>query len=297
MEHKISCAVTQDLMPLVKEGLASEESQALVKDHLQDCKICLVAFEAMSEGDSPAIQEDLPLDRVSRGIKKRRWKAVLLVSCLLLALTTAALSFVTEPLYHSYDEQQVSVKQGPEGVTITDARGGSILTRGMARTPENPGLVAMYVSFHTSRFNDSKQPSQVTVSLDGNPNLSIYYATPGKLDHLIYGPDPNPGGGSMELPRLALSAFLTIALGALLLLFLLWFVFCKTTRARRTIEVLLGLPICYLLGHLLIRGTGSATYHLTRDFVFIVVCALFLFLAWVLFVRNWQQRQEALKVA
>lgn len=37
MEEKISCAVCRDLLPLVQDGVASEESAALVRRHLEGC--------------------------------------------------------------------------------------------------------------------------------------------------------------------------------------------------------------------------------------------------------------------
>lgn len=36
-ETKIPCAVCRDLIPLVQDGVASPESEALVKAHLQTC--------------------------------------------------------------------------------------------------------------------------------------------------------------------------------------------------------------------------------------------------------------------
>jgi hypothetical protein len=36
----ISCNVCQDLIPLVKDAVASEDSQILVHNHIQDCKEC-----------------------------------------------------------------------------------------------------------------------------------------------------------------------------------------------------------------------------------------------------------------
>ena len=40
MEEKISCAVCRDLLPLVQDGVASEESAALVRRHLEGCPAC-----------------------------------------------------------------------------------------------------------------------------------------------------------------------------------------------------------------------------------------------------------------
>lgn len=43
---EIPCAVCRDLMPLVQDGIASPESEALVKHHLQTCPECCTLWQA-----------------------------------------------------------------------------------------------------------------------------------------------------------------------------------------------------------------------------------------------------------
>lgn len=42
---KTSCGVILDLMPLVKDNVASEDSIRLVSDHLESCESCRLEFE------------------------------------------------------------------------------------------------------------------------------------------------------------------------------------------------------------------------------------------------------------
>jgi len=42
--NQISCNVCMDLMPLVKDGIASEESGALVMNHIETCEDCAKAL-------------------------------------------------------------------------------------------------------------------------------------------------------------------------------------------------------------------------------------------------------------
>ena len=44
---KLSCEVIRDLLPLYVEGLASDESNALVEEHLAGCAACRDELEAM----------------------------------------------------------------------------------------------------------------------------------------------------------------------------------------------------------------------------------------------------------
>lgn len=43
--YKITCSTCLDLMPLVKDGIASEDSCNLVNEHLANCKHCSSMFE------------------------------------------------------------------------------------------------------------------------------------------------------------------------------------------------------------------------------------------------------------
>lgn len=57
--NKISCDVCADLMPLVKDGIASEDSRALVNEHLCCCESCSRAYgieiEAAAEWNDTAV--------------------------------------------------------------------------------------------------------------------------------------------------------------------------------------------------------------------------------------------------
>lgn len=50
--HEISCDICMDLMPLVQDGIASEDSRKAVETHLRHCESCQNCFsEAHGEGD------------------------------------------------------------------------------------------------------------------------------------------------------------------------------------------------------------------------------------------------------
>jgi hypothetical protein len=49
---KFSCHVCMDLIPLVKDGIASEDSCALVKEHIATCENCSNAFGEKSKVDT-----------------------------------------------------------------------------------------------------------------------------------------------------------------------------------------------------------------------------------------------------
>ena len=65
---KIPCAVCRDLMPLVQDGVASPESEALVQAHMAVCPAC----RALRQGaDAPAVPE-LPAPDDGKILQKLR---------------------------------------------------------------------------------------------------------------------------------------------------------------------------------------------------------------------------------
>ena len=65
---KIPCAVCRDLMPLVQDGVASPESEALVKAHLAACPACRALRQ---RADAPAVLE-LPAPDDGKILQKLR---------------------------------------------------------------------------------------------------------------------------------------------------------------------------------------------------------------------------------
>ncbi len=62
--NKISCDICMDLMPLVTDGVASEDSERAVREHVEGCESCRELFNS---DEKPAINAE----RVDRDIKKR----------------------------------------------------------------------------------------------------------------------------------------------------------------------------------------------------------------------------------
>ena len=59
MADRISCDICMDLIPLVRDGIASEDSRAAVEEHIKDCAGCRAAFEESSPAPEPEKAEVL----------------------------------------------------------------------------------------------------------------------------------------------------------------------------------------------------------------------------------------------
>lgn len=101
----LPCGVIQDLMPLVRDGVAGPESEAMVKAHLAQCEDCRTLWEALgTQSPAPAA---LPDDSaVLHKVKARvsLWLLLVIVVGLLLGMAimgsgrAIGLVFVVFPL-------------------------------------------------------------------------------------------------------------------------------------------------------------------------------------------------------
>lgn len=71
----LSCDVVRDLLPLYHDGVCSEQSCALVEEHLLACPLCFAALEAMDAGTDcplPPADEAAGLKAVAESLKKKK---------------------------------------------------------------------------------------------------------------------------------------------------------------------------------------------------------------------------------
>jgi len=92
------CNIARDLMPLVIDSAASDESAAFVEEHVQDCPSCRAYYDGMKKGITATAEEQQRQDEEKKmmaaaalALKKRRrrraLKAVLLGTAVALVLT------------------------------------------------------------------------------------------------------------------------------------------------------------------------------------------------------------------
>lgn len=65
----ISCDVIQDLIPLVKDGVASIQSEELVQEHISSCESCRYEYESMyTQKSSEAVDDKKILASIRKSI-------------------------------------------------------------------------------------------------------------------------------------------------------------------------------------------------------------------------------------
>ncbi len=101
---QITCAVIEDLMPSYVDGLLSEESRALVEEHLADCPSCRALLHSMQtplSAPNPP-KEDWELDAMKKYRRRTRLRAGLAGAGILLAVLLVIGSYFRFIKYNAY---------------------------------------------------------------------------------------------------------------------------------------------------------------------------------------------------
>lgn len=96
MNEKISCGIIEDLIPLYKENLCSDESRALVEEHIAECESCRALAESIEPpkvAELSDADEQKPFRKVNNRLKRSRLKVIIL--SVLLAVIVFPLAFLT----------------------------------------------------------------------------------------------------------------------------------------------------------------------------------------------------------
>ncbi len=65
--NKITCDMCRDLIPLVKDGIASEDSRLAVKEHMESCEVCKKQYS----GEATDMSFHVDLERELVKLKRR----------------------------------------------------------------------------------------------------------------------------------------------------------------------------------------------------------------------------------
>lgn len=84
--NKISCEIILDLIPLVKDNVASEASGKLVKDHMETCEVCKELYNSF-ETDGIVMNESKVISKIKRQLFITSMVVIVIASMVGLALS------------------------------------------------------------------------------------------------------------------------------------------------------------------------------------------------------------------
>ncbi len=129
---KISCNIIRDLLPLYAEDLASEDTRALVDDHLCQCDACTKELGALKKAPKlPVDVETNALKWVKRSIVVRRILTAAAAVATLLSLCVSFWVFLMTPIYLPVDKAIEDVYLQEDGGLVIDYARGVMGTTGL----------------------------------------------------------------------------------------------------------------------------------------------------------------------
>lgn len=287
---KITCNVIRDILPLYYERMLSEDSNALLEEHVEQCQECKACLDEMKTFDKiPKDTNTSPLQKIKSKLRKKKIQISLLSIMLSAIIILATIAFLTSPEYLPYSEETVSISEIGNGSVLaafSDEVGGYDID--YYRMDGYSGYIYNITSWN-SIWNKNVRKGSVNNTVL-NPNgeevtAVYYYQTDGSEDVLIYGTDINPTGGIITLPRYVLSFYFLMAIALTLICGFIMLIFRKNKKVFNFLLKVLFLPVSYLLGHIITKGINPSSYLVIRDFYMIVLIMIPSYLAFLIAIN------------
>lgn len=280
---KITCNVIKDVLPLYLENMLSDDSCAIVEEHIEQCQECKNYLDELrSFNEMPVDRNASPLLKIKSTLRKKKIQTAIFSMMFSIMIFVITIAFLTAPEYIPYSERSVTINEIGNGLVLAQFK-DTVYGYNINRYPtdDNSGYV-YHITTWNSIWNRIKKSTVNNTIL--NPNgenvVSVYYyQTDGSEDILIYGKDINPGGGIITLPRLFLSYYLIIAIVFAIICGLIMLIWHRNKKVFNFTMKVFFLPVSYLLGHLFIKGFTASSYTATRDFYAILLVMIPLYIA------------------
>lgn len=278
---KLNCNLVKDILPLVVEGLASEDTVKLINSHIESCPQCKEEYLELktSKSNYKTINkiETIPLKKVSRRLKNQNIYIGLLSALLICLLLVVLVNMATKPIPLSYTEAVESSRAENNQIFIVfkpEVSNYSIESYG-----SNHDIMAWKTNI--SKFFNKGEPKNTVINIDNKQSTTVHYINQSKeLDKILYGKVNYEG--RITLPRLVMNYYLLIMIFVFIIGIFLYLIFKKVVKIRRVLKPLIIFALSYILGSLF--SSSGITYHIIRDFSFVIVTSILFFAIFVLII-------------
>ena len=296
---KTDCKIIQDILPLYAENMVSDETKAFVEEHIADCEACRGLLNTMKEPqDVPVTLSAAPLVHLKKKLLKKRIATVLFTATVVLVIAITGFAFLTAPQYIPYSNDVLSIEE--KGGTIICTFSDEVTVNDVDFYISENGKTDVYhIKAWKTTFDEytGRRGGQVFIDPTPGRQVAIYYSqNNGTEDILLYGVAPYGSGGVISLPRYVLGYYLILAIMASVVLAVLLLIVRKKPVVRLWIERVLLFPVSYVISHLCVmcaKGVLVATYSAQREFLFIMLIAILIYLAGLLGISIFRARKES----
>lgn len=278
---KLSCNTIEDILPLVVEGLASQDTVNLVEEHINNCPECKKEYEDL-KGSKTSFEvkeelETIPLKNVKRKLKKRNIYTGLMTGLIVSLILLILVNIATKPIPLSYIEAIESTKL-EDGKLFIEFK-----EKVSDYSIESYGLNHSIMAWNTigSKFIDSGERKNTVINIDREKSTVVNYVSQiSDLDKLIYGTVDYDG--QLTLPRLAMNYYLSLMFIIFIITGILFFIFKNTDKIKKVIKIIMLFSLSYILGHMAIFAGRGSTHHMIRDLYFVFLGTLLIFSIFIL---------------
>ena len=299
---KNECSIVRDLLPLYAESMVSPETASFMEEHLKDCEHCRKEYERLKAPCAvPAQNDAAPLLMLQKKMAAKRLRTIVLTAVFAVALLVSAFAVLDAPVYLPYTEELLAVEPvGENGLQITFDPSVTDFNYTVYQDPDGGNFyycdVEAWYSLWDRWFSGGEeQRTAVVFPAKPYPVTVMYCPNDGTESICVYGEAGE--GGSIALPRLALGYYLILAVLALAVLFVAWFVAKGRPRQRVWIERIMLYPVSYLISHGIVVGFRAISYSLVRDFRLILFVSLLLYCGLLLAHSVWGLKKEIRETA
>ena len=287
----LNCNIIQDLLPLVVEDLASEDTVKFVNNHMDACSECNEEYMKLRDSNtsykSTNKPETIPLQRIRRRLKNRNIYIGILSALIICLSLVIVLNIATKPIPLSYTEAIESTKVEYEKLYIKFnpiVSNYSIVSYG-----SNHDIMAWKTNI--SNFFGMGDPKNTVINID-NENLTIvnYISQADEPDKLLYGKVDYDG--QITLPRLATNYYLLAITSVFIIAMFLYLLFKNTNKLKNVLKIVIIFTLSYILGHISIFGGSGATHHIIRDLCFVITASILFFSIIILLVYKKHFRDQ-----
>ena len=140
---KVSCNIIRDLLPLYAEDLASDDTRAMVDEHLRDCEACVKQFGAIRKAAQVPVDVDAgALKRVENTIQRKRILTMLTAVMLVVTIILGGALLFDARIYLSAEQAVDSVELLEDG-SVFIRLSNYVIGSGSSRYPDgNIGFIS-----------------------------------------------------------------------------------------------------------------------------------------------------------
>lgn len=293
---KLSCNTIQDVLPLVVEDLASDDTVKLINEHIENCPECSKEYEELkaSKIDYKAKNEleSIPLKDVKRKLKNRNVYIGVLTALIISLLLFIGLDKVTKPIPLLFG-QAIDFTQVEDGKVFIKFKPEVSNYSIVSSNYDGIDYEIMAWETNVSNLFERGEAKTTVISVDEEEPVSVRFISQGsELDTWIYGKKQERH--SLTLPRLAMNYYLYIMGIIFLISLVLSFMLRKMDKIRKIINIIMILALSYISAHMVIFGIGGVTHHMNRDLSFVIIATILFFTIFILsmYKENFMKTKE-----